>query len=510
VILSEGHAIDRFRVESLDGAAHDVDWIYHELGAPTTALPLAPYAGLPATNGYQHLTGEEAATTDDGYTVTFAAGSDEPLGYGSTWPSADGIEASWTYSREQAATGSWSGLIEVDFSAADGYAIFSTPALDAVAEVPAALRVAIAGDGSGNTLALRLYDSTDERFISTVGPIDWTGFRTIEAGDLSTWTHYLGDDDGVFDPPARTIAIEVTHEDAGAATGRLFVDDLTIVYPIAGTRLVEDFEIPARALALTMLGEPATTVVVGEGLGPDLLEPVPFVMARRRAADTTFTSVLEPFGEAPRVTGLTALASDDAGAAAFEVVASDHDERVLFAAEGDPGVTRTFGDSRCDGVLCVLRRDADAELVRIGLVQGARVDDGATLALESAEALEALQADLLDAGATLAIHAETSIASELRVLGPRVATVVVNGADTPFARDGDYVVLNLEPTGPDGDGDADGDADADADSDSDSDADADETGGDDGACSCRAAGAGDAALARLAIALGLTGPAARR
>jgi MYXO-CTERM domain-containing protein len=519
VIVSEGHVIDSFHVESLDGGPHDVDWIYHEVGTPTTALPLAPYAGLPATgDGYQHLTGEAAATTDDVFTVTFAAGPDAPVSYGSVWPSAEGIVASWTYSREQAATGSWSGLIEYDFSAADGYVICSTPPLEAVAEAPSALRLAIAGDGSGNTLALRLYDSTDERFVATVGPVDWTGFRTVEVSDPSTWTHYLGDEDGVFDPPARTIAIDLSHEDTGAAAGRLFVDDIAIEYPTAGERAVEDFEIPERALALTMLGEPSTTVVVGEGLGPDLLEPVPFVMARRRGTDTTFTSVLEPHGEAPRVTSLAPLPSDAPeadGAAAYEVIASDHTERALFVADGAAGVARSFGGTSCDGVLCVVRSDGAGEVSRIGVVEGARVDDDGVLVLESAGPLDALQADLADAGATLAIHAETRIGGELRVRGPLVTGVSVNGEPTPFDRDGDYVVLNLEPTQPDGgpdgdaDADADGDSDTDADADADADADSDADGGDD-ACDCRAAGPGEGRAAGLGLAVLVVAVAMRR
>ena len=46
---------------------------------------------------------------------------------------------------------------------------------------------------------------------------------------------------------------------------------------------------------LRMLGAAGTTVVTGNGLGPDLRVPVPFVMARRKGASAQFISVHEPF-----------------------------------------------------------------------------------------------------------------------------------------------------------------------------------------------------------------------
>jgi hypothetical protein len=47
-------------------------------------------------------------------------------------------------------------------------------------------------------------------------------------------------------------------------------------------------------LRVLMLGAPATTVVTGEGLGPDLRVPVPFVLARRTGTETRFVALYEP------------------------------------------------------------------------------------------------------------------------------------------------------------------------------------------------------------------------
>jgi oligo-alginate lyase len=45
-----------------------------------------------------------------------------------------------------------------------------------------------------------------------------------------------------------------------------------------------------------MRGAPGTTVVTGEGLGPDLQTPVPFVMARRTGTSARFVTVYDPSG----------------------------------------------------------------------------------------------------------------------------------------------------------------------------------------------------------------------
>ncbi|MBN1770442.1 MAG: heparinase II/III family protein [Deltaproteobacteria bacterium] len=507
LLLCPEYAIDRFDVAARDGAAHDVDWIVHVVGQPSTDLPLAPYSGFPSSAGYQHLTGERSASTADAWSVDFDANGDAPTTYGSVWADDPAIVASFEYSREQAATGSWSGRLAYDFSAATGYVLYSTPAPPAVGEAPAGLRLAVWGDGSGHRLGVRLYDATDERFVGEVGPIDWTGWRTVEVADLPSWSHYLGNDDGVFDLPIARASVELTHVAGGPAAGALYVDDVTVLHTAAGPVLLEDFEVPARALRLTMLGAPDTTVVVGQGLGPDLLDPVPFAMARRHAADTTFAALLETYGDAPRVATFVELPTDAAaadGAAAFRAAGAEFADDLLWVVAGPPGTPRTFGEGRCDGTLCLVRLDAADAPMRLGLVEGARLERSLRPLLESSASLAALQVDYRDAGTRLDLDARTPIASELRVWGPDVAAVYVNGAATPFDRDGDYVVLNLVPSvEPDG---GPGDADADADSDADAGADGGPDGGlpADGspACGCGVTGE-PAGSALLALLLGL-------
>lgn len=56
---------------------------------------------------------------------------------------------------------------------------------------------------------------------------------------------------------------------------------------------------------LHMLGVSGTTIVSGEGLGPDLTVPVPFVMARREGLSARFVALYEPFIAKPAGIALT-------------------------------------------------------------------------------------------------------------------------------------------------------------------------------------------------------------
>ena len=158
------------------------------------------------------------------------------------------------------------------------------------------LRSTRSRDNSGHKHALRINDSTDERFVFTVGPIDWTGWRTITINDLSKAAHYLGNNDGIFDVPALSVAVELTSASSGPKIGTLFIDDIHLGYE-AGPHTVADFERAQRNLRVTKLGAANTTIVTGNGLGPDLRQPVPFVMARRQGNETRFITLYEPYGD---------------------------------------------------------------------------------------------------------------------------------------------------------------------------------------------------------------------
>ncbi len=421
VFLTPEYALDSFGARSTDGAEHRFDWVYHNYGTAATPLPLAPYSEFPSSNGYQHLTENRAALTADAWQVSFDMNESLLSSYGATFTNVTGIRATFQYSREQAASGLFAGKMGYDFSEAQGYILFSTPTLSGQPpEVPARLAVMIYGDGSGHRLALRLYDATDERFVYTVGPVNWTGWRLVTASDPAGWTHYLGNNDGVFDTPTKSVALELTYVSGRPAQGALYVDDIALEYPSAGRVPVADFERLLRGLRLWMLGAPETTVVVGNGLGPDLRKPVPFAMARRSGTEARFLSLLEPYGEAPRVTAFRALSADS-----FRVTAAEFDDRISLDGAG---------------ALRFARRSAGA-LRRLGLSGATALEDDGRLLLRLASPVP-VQADFSADGKTVALQVSGALPGELRLLAPAAEQMTLNGATIAFRREGDYRVVS--------------------------------------------------------------------
>ena len=315
VYLTADYAVDIFTARSLDGQEHQFDWVYHNYGRATTPLELQPYGLFPKANGYQHLAETRAAATPEDWKVTFDMNASLATAYGSVYANVSAVRGSFEYSQEQAVSGRAAGRLKSDFSLGDGYVVYSTPVLSGMPqEAPGGVSMMIYGDGSGHRLAIRLYDATDERFVYTVGPVTWTGWRLVTASDPARWTHYLGNADGILDAPVRTASIEITSVAGAARQSTLYVDDITLEFPQTGRLTVADFERLSRSLRLWMLGAPETTLVVGNGIGPDLTKPVPFAMARRRGRETRFVSLLEPYGDEPGVTGFRGL-----GQKSFEV-----------------------------------------------------------------------------------------------------------------------------------------------------------------------------------------------
>ncbi|MFZ6028751.1 MAG: heparinase II/III domain-containing protein [Chloroflexota bacterium] len=441
LVVSRDYTLAHDRAQATDGQIHAIDWIYHNPGTLTTGLPLAAYAGFPTQNGYQHLEDTRAATTATDWQGRFEMNEDPNRPYGAVWPSVSGITATFAYNDQQAASGSGSGKLTYDFSAATGYVLYSTLSPEPGEEVPLGLKIAVYGDNSGNQLSLRLYDHSDERFVKAVGPIDWNGWRVLSFADLAAWQHFLGNDDGVFDLPVKQAAIQVSHQSGAAPQGTLYVDDIQLLHA-SENRLVEDFETLVRRLDVWMLGAPDTTVVTGNGLGPTLSVPVPFVMARRNAAATTFAALLAPHGTTPAIEGFATLPSDATPAeqaASYVITATTYVDRLFTLPDGMPGIPHTFGTASCDGQTCLLRQDAEGHLQRLILANGSQIEaDGLSL-LHTDSPLSGIQVDY--EGTTLRIESLSARRAAIFIWGPAITQVTWNGAPCTFRREGEYVVL---------------------------------------------------------------------
>ncbi len=302
LMVTPEYTLDLAEAQAIDGAVYVIDWVYHNAGAVQTALPLGEWSGFGNANGYQHLTGNRSARTSEAWQVRFDGTPSSLPNAGSTYASNSSVKAAFQISREQAFQGRYSARASYEFSGASGYALYTVNIPNAPTGKPRGLRLQILGDGSGHKLSLRLTDASDERFVASVGPVDWNGWREVEVTGPENWIHFLGNNDGVFDSPARAAILQLDYTAGGAQSGSLYLDEPHLLMEHGEIR-IQGFEIPERHLSLWMTGGAETDVVTGMGLGPDLRVPIPYVLARRQATKARFAALLEPHVEAPLITG---------------------------------------------------------------------------------------------------------------------------------------------------------------------------------------------------------------
>jgi hypothetical protein len=403
------------------------------------------------------------------------------LAYGEAFPSSGSINASAEYATSQAATGSGSWELVYDFSAAQGNVVYQSEVIEEVYEVPANLQLAVRGNLSGHTLAVRVHDATDEKFKLTIGPVDWNGWTTIRAEDITSWVTSGGDGDGVFDLPPRRFAVQVISDSGGTPVGALFVDDVVLEYPIVGAALVKDFEWqptgdtngelfvdtitldypsfgPVRVedfdegsggVAWHVLGAPGTTLVLGDGYAENPADVVPFAMLRRVATDTDFVSLVEPYVGGREVESFHSLTvSGDPGDAArgFQISAPSWTDWLLTVGEGPSGTSRSAGGHSCDGLLCYVRRGSGGGLEAFALGEGSALNGPEGALVDSSVALATFRAD--QAAGTVTVRGDLDGAT-VRLYAPSATRVIdEDGNHWTWYRDGDHVVVQGPGTTP--------------------------------------------------------------
>jgi hypothetical protein len=302
LFVTAEYAIDLFDAVSTDGKSRKFDWVYHNEGTMAAEPALKDLPVLPKTNGYQHLTNIGGGRVDGPWTAKFDPTPLKDAAFGTIYNSNTSVAGTFLRTASTQYAGRFAGLAKYQFKAA-GYILYTAPApVDLPESKPQALSMMVRGDGSGHRLTLRFYDATDERFAVLVGPLDWTGWKEVIVRDPEKWSHYLGNNDGVLDLPIRQISVQVDFVAGGPAEGAIAVDDMTLHYEGGAAVNAVDFEVPRRNLRVWMAGVEGTTLVTGEGLGPDLTVPVPFVMARRQGGGAQFAALLEPYTDQPGVT----------------------------------------------------------------------------------------------------------------------------------------------------------------------------------------------------------------
>ncbi len=197
----------------------------------------------------------------------------------------------------------------------------------------------------------------------------------------------------------------------------------------------------------------STTVVTGNGLGPDLSVPVPFVMARRQGHATTFAALFEPLVESSRVSAFeTAPGTQlrdgtwvlEAHVSGTGIDPQDPSRRAPY--EDDWALSRggtveswTAGSLSGDGDLALVRR-MDGRIRVMALAGGSLLSDSGQVLIHAESPVEGIEARLgLDG--TLEVDTESPLSCEVFIHAPDTTTVLLNGVAAAWSLVGDMVWL---------------------------------------------------------------------
>ena len=100
------------------------------------------------------------------------------------------------------------GVLKCDFSTDPGY-VGIGGGLGEIAGIPSEIILTYQGDKSGHPIVLRFQDSAGQYFQKQVDILDTDDVKTVRMplGDMNTWHHFGGADDGVVRPPIRPVEI---------------------------------------------------------------------------------------------------------------------------------------------------------------------------------------------------------------------------------------------------------------------------------------------------------------
>jgi hypothetical protein len=492
MVMLDGYLLERTTGESTDTADHLYDWFYHTPAQVSTELSLSPYASFGGGGGYAHLSNNQGVTQNEDavFTMAFDAQPTYPEGF---WPSDSEIVAESLYSDVQSHGGDWSHELQYDFSSAtvDAYVNFNVKVPDDLpAEVPTHLAVWVYGQSSQNSFRLRVIDTTGESHVSPSAVLDFDGWQAVEY-EITEWSHWGGNEDGIIDLPVDHLVFQLNREDGGELQGSVFVDDWMLTVANAGQMVVEDYERMVALNRLWIKGAADTDYVVGEGIGPDLTVPVPYLLARRQGQGAVFHVLHEPHGEAgPAITGFEVLSSDapaDLDAVGYRILRTVGGQQmrdivVLMPEATEPTASYSFEETTTDGVFVWVRLDTGGQPQKLLLCNGTALTQGGQSLFSHVESVQNVSFHIHD-GLVEILSLDGSLENG-RLLAPQTTDVLFGGNSVSFHMDGDYVVFGEVASNGDGGVGPDGATDGGVSDDGGNDGGASPSGSDSG-CGCR-------------------------
>ncbi|MCX7944606.1 MAG: heparinase II/III family protein, partial [Deltaproteobacteria bacterium] len=453
VIVTDRYVYDRFDVYSKDGNQHKYDWVIHLNGKFSGIENFSsPYSFAENKNGYQYLSSTKRLNDEKSDFLLTDFSDNEEASIGSIWSSESANSASFVRDCNVASSGRCSGRMNYDFSKTNkGYILYmiNIPEID----MGKLLKVSsyIKGDNSNNSLKIRIYDATDERFVYSVGNINFMDFKKIDATDVENWTHYLGNNDGKIDYPVKNFVVEIGYQSGGKATSSVYVDDIVLTFEYGEYRLA-DFEIMSRFLGISFPKEdfPVDTIVGTAPVGWG--EDVPFLMRRKNTKDALFRTLFcfSDMSINKEDCQIVKEKSIDCSSVACDGAIfkyKDFTDYIIFKEIKDDmehsriRIQSEETSFETDGLLGFVRRDNSGHK-RCAMNKGSYLSESGVNLIDYLGYLDKIMVYYENDGKLLRIEISDSLSARLRIYAPVAEQVIVNGKPSDYMRDGDYIVLN--------------------------------------------------------------------
>ena len=429
MVQAGDYILDCFEVESLDANAHQYDWAYHNDGAFTTNLSTMTSVQLPSDQGFQHLDNAVSVVTNNDFYTQFSSG---PLGSNASgytsWSNEPTMIKSYTAIEDPvlAHSGNWYGKITYDFTntTLNAYGLFflNTPGT-LPCEVPENVQLWINGNNSGHIIKVRLNDVNDERYIISLGSIDWTGWQLFTVNTPANWPHTLGDNNGIIDLPIKNLTIEIDAESLNA--GSIGVDDISFEY--SGSQVINfaDYEQKRTAIRLHTLGVTGTEVVKADAMGPDLNVSTPMVLLRRNKTSTVFETLLESFGQNSTISSFTKLPCN-ANSKAYQINSSSYHD-VVFWTKDTVLTLQNFGNYQTNGAFVRYRTDTNGAPESVSMADATTLVYNGVSVISLNHPLESFEVKWVNEGNCLVLYLSGNTASVLQIPENNIEHIRIDG-----------------------------------------------------------------------------------
>jgi hypothetical protein len=455
IFSNSNYIVDDFSLKATDNKTHKYDYIIH-LKGDFEDLRYSGTYNFEGGDGYSYLKDSRLIESDYSNFLLLNYSDSSGGKIGSYWTSQQGIVASFNVDCTTSFAGNCSGKMQYDFSATQsGYILYSLQIPEMDRGKILGISCVIKGDNSNNSLKIRLYDSTDERFVFNAVSLDFGEWKEIEAYGVENWSHYLGNNDGKVDYPLKSFGVELSFANGGKAISEIYIDEIVLHFEKGDYRL-SDFEISTRYIGISS-GDTDNNTMTITGRSPvGWGDDVSFLMRRKEAQDARFVNLMcisKGRMEARNCIIKTPPQIECGGTDcdAYYIV-FDGTEDILFFAENansNESIKKVSFENlsiESDGKLAYVSKRNDS-YVSYALSDGRTIEINDTLLLLCNEPAYNLFIEFSQDSKRLYIYGQ--FGRPIKIYAPYVEEAFIDTLKADFTREGDYIIIDETPYGDD-------------------------------------------------------------